>query len=167
MARALRRKNCGRFSPNHSSSGSFPTPLCSSMLFPAPLSASLGKAPCASNFPIGAGEVLRRSASLQAMQIGVARIELDRLGNISERAVMRACLLVGAGALVIGGDHFRIEPDRRGEIGDGARKIALVLFGQAAAEKSGSEFCIELDRGIEVLDGKVVFALHPVGLAAT
>ena len=39
--------------------------------------------------------------STQAMQIGVVRIELDRLGDIGERAVMSSRLLVSAEALAL------------------------------------------------------------------
>jgi hypothetical protein len=56
---------------------------------------------------------------------GVFRIELDRLVEIGDGAVVFALFRIGAAAVAIGPSVFRIDLDRLAVVGDGTVVVAL------------------------------------------
>src|ERR1700693_2165839 len=96
----------------------------------------------------------------------VVRIELDRLIEILDGALMLPKGSVGVGAVKEGGSKLRIELDGPIEILNGALILANGLVDTASVIERMGVIRVELDGPIEILDGTVVLPQAKISTGA-
>src|SRR5262249_26832735 len=97
---------------------------------------------------------------------GIARIELERFGEVSDGTIMVALRLVAAAAAEIVEGALRRRANDVGEILDGSVLVAEPLIGHRAAEAGGAVVGIEPDRLRKIVPGVREFTLLQIANAA-